>query len=112
MRNTLDDKRSADGFREALNSLIEIEALVGNVLSLEASNARTKFLNHRSPERIKAKNMSDEQNILCQCSNCTTFRKNRDDQLALNEGRWPYSKFSLGYVWWLLTQKGRIAGDE
>jgi len=34
-----------------------------------------------------------------------------DPQQELNEGRWPYSKFSLGYIWWLLTQKGRVECD-
>ena len=48
----------------------------------------------------------------CQCDYCKDARKQQDNQAALNRGEWPYSKWSLAYVWWLLTQKGRIAGDE
>jgi hypothetical protein len=73
MRNTLDDKRSADGFREALNSLSDREvSMLGFYLGSCVLLDREKG----------------------SCDNMIEIE-------AL-----------VGYVWWLLMQKGRIAGDE
>jgi len=122
MNNALDDKHSADGFQEALNSLsdrevsmlgfylgscvlldrdkrycenpVEIEAMAGNMLSLEASNARTKFLNYRRPAMSEEKTQPQ--------SNGTDPYKN------------PYSfwREPSKWFWWNILERGRIHGDE